>query len=351
MLPRPPSRPGPAAGLVIALAISLLAPPAARADEPPPESRRRGPLEIEDGHLLAQPRLTLSATSPWTLRRGEWSFEGTVLWSNSFSWTQDEPGENPKTRVFLIDGETATFTARVRYGLGDRTQVGLIVPVVHRGGGVLDGMIDTWHRWFGFEDGSRPLFLRDAYRASGQTTGGGEFSWTDLPGTGLGNVQAEVRWRALDGGDRGPSLALAARLALPTATGPFDGHGLGGAGQLLLGVPLGPRADLYAGAGLIVQDPGPVLGLRYQTARAHGFLAFEWRPWSRVSLVLETDVASRLVSNVEQYPGLHWMLDTGTRLDLGSRMRLDVGLVENIVDQQCTTDVALYFALGVRPGR
>ena len=83
--------------------------------------------------------------------------------------------------------------------------------------------------------------------------------------------------------------------------------------------------------------------------RAHGFVALEWRPWTRVSLLAETDAASRLVRNIDSYPGLHWVVNLGSRIDLGSRTRLDVGLTENIRNQQSTTDLAFYFAVGLRP--
>jgi hypothetical protein len=73
-----------------------------------------------------------------------------------------------------------------------------------------------------------------------------------------------------------------------------------------------------------------------------------WRP---VSLVLEASAATRLVRNISRYPGTHWLVNMGTRIDLGGRTRLDVGMTENIIDQQSTTDLAFYFALGLHPQR
>ena len=112
-----------------------------------------------------------------------------VLWSNSFSWTQDIPGEEPDIRRFLIDGETLTLAAAIRRGVGRNLDVGIRVPLHHRDGGVLDGFIDTWHRWLGLEDAARPLFLRDAFRIEGETTARQGFEWTNATGTGLGDVE------------------------------------------------------------------------------------------------------------------------------------------------------------------
>ena len=55
------------------------------------------------------------------------------------------------------------------------------------------------------------------------------------------------------------------------------------------------------------------------------------------------------MSNIQSYPGTHWLVNLGGRLDLGKRSRLDLFMTENIVSQQSTADFALYFALSLRP--
>jgi hypothetical protein len=181
------------------------------------------------------------------------------------------------------------------------------------------------------------------------TTDGMPFSWNDETGFGAGDVELQGRFCLLDGGRASPSAALVARVSLPTGTGPFAGNGVGAGGQLVFAAPLGGPVDVYAGLGGTVQDPGPVRGVRYEATRVHGFLALEWRPWRRVSLVGETNAASRLAANIDSYPGLHWIVNVTGRVDLGSRLRLDLGFTENIKNQQATTDFALYVGLGLRP--
>ncbi len=332
--------------LPVLLALAATASPAEPDSTTDPS---RGPAEIRDGQLLAQPRLTLPAVSPQTTRRGAWALQVSALWANSFSWIQDVSGEDPADRSFLIDGEAVVLDATLRRGLGRNFDVGLRVPVQHRSGGTLDGLIDWWHRLVNAPKGGRPDFRTNAFRVEGLTTDGVPFSWNDSSGSGLGDVEAEARWRVRDGARTSPSLALVARASLPTGTGPFAGNGVGGGGQIVLGAPLGDSLDLYAGAGFTAQDPGPVRGVLYEPARAHGFLALEWRPWRRLSLVAETNAASRLVENIDAYPGLHWIVNVTGRLDLGAHTRLDLGFTENIASQLTTTDFALYFGLGFRP--
>jgi len=332
------------APLLLAL---MLAATLAHADSA--EVTPRGPTEIRDGQLLAQPRLTLPAVSPFTTRRGAWELQLSGLLANSFAWTQDVAGEHPDTRYFLIDGEALVLDATVRRGLTRNLDVGLRVPLEHRSGGTLDPFIDWWHRLTHAPDGDRPAFLQSAFRVEGLTTDKTRFSWDDRYGFGLGDVELDARWRVAEGTDGGPSVALVGRASLPTGTGPFSGNGMGGGGQLVVAAPLGRSFDLYTGAGFTAQGQGPVDGVLYSPVRAHGFLALEWRPWRRVSLVAETDAASRLVENIDHYPGLHWIVNVTGRIDLGRRTRLDLGFTENLMSQLTTTDFALYFGFGIRP--
>lgn len=332
----------------LALLLALLATPAAHGPTSAAEVSR-GPVELRDGQVLAQPRLTLPALSPFTTRPGAWALQLSSLWSNSFSWTQDVSGEAPGDRRFLIDGETLALDLQVRRGLGPNLDAGIRVPLLGRGGGTLDGFIDWWHRVAHTPDGDRPRFLTDAFRVEGITTDRTRFSWSDRTGSGLGDVELVARYRIRDGASRSPSAALVGRVSLPTGTGPFQGGGIGGGGQLVADVPLSRSFDLYGGLGLTAQDPGPVDGVLYAPLRAAGFLAVEWRPWRRFSLVAETNAASRLVEYIDSYPGTHWLVNVTGRLDLGTRTRLDVGLTENIWSQLTTTDFALYAAFGFRP--
>ena len=149
---------------------------------------------------------------------------------------------------------------------------------------------------------------------------------------------------------RDPAALPLARLGRARRRGDLAEEPSGrGGGQLVLAAALGRSFDLYTGAGFTVQGQGPVDGVLYSPARAHGFFALEWRPWRRVSLVAETDAASRLVENIYAYPGLHWIVNVTGRIDLGGRTRLDLGFTENLKSQLTTTDFALYLGVGIRP--
>jgi len=280
---------------------------------------------------------------------GRFELHVAALWSNSFSWTQDVPGESPKDRSFLLDGETGSLDVSLRRGIGANADLGVRLVVHGRGGGSLDGFIDFWHRLVRAPNGNRPAFLHDAFRVDGRTTSGAPFSWDDATGWGLGDVELDGRYRLADGAGGGPSVALVGRVSLPTGTGPYDGTGFGAAGQVALDFPLGRRVDVFTGMGVTAQDPGPLRGIEYEPARLHGYAALEWRIARPLSLLVETNAATRLVSNIESYPGTHWLVNFGGKLDLGRRTRLDLFLTENIISQQTTTDFAIYAGLTLRP--
>jgi hypothetical protein len=309
----------------------------------------RGPAEIHDEHVLAQSRLTLPAITPVPTPAGRWSFEVSTLWSSSFAWVQEAPGEAPKRRTFLIDAETHTLDLRLCRGLSRDLDVSARLPLRWRGGGVMDGLIDWWHGALGLPNSGRPDFRRNAFRVEGARSDGGAFSWNDERGTGLGDLELATRWRFATVGERGSALALVGRASLPTGSGPFAGNGIAAGSQLVGRAPLGGRVDLYAGIGGSAQPHGPVRGIEYRPLRVHGFVALEWRPWRRLSLVAETNAASGLVANVASYPGPDWLLDVSGRVRLGRRTLLDLGFTEGLIDQLSTTDFALFAGIAVRP--
>ncbi|HET7292064.1 MAG TPA: DUF3187 family protein [Vicinamibacteria bacterium] len=326
-----------------ALALLLLLAAAGRlhAQAPP----LHGPRGVRDEFLLAGTRLSMPAMLPDALPPGRWLFRARVDWGNDFARDQEPPGELPIDRRFLVDGEHAVLDLEARRGVGSSGDVGLRVPFRWRGGGELDGLIDAFHDFtkkLGLPDNDRSLFRRHLFRVEARDPTGTPLMLSGA-GAGLGNVELDGRWTLA--GQRGSRRAgLAARLMLPTGTGPFDAEGVG-LGLQLAGALRAGEWDLGAGLGASHETDDEVSGFRYARTRAHGFASAEWRLVRRFALLGETTVASRLVTNVQRFPGLVWYLGLGARLDLDSGLSLEGGFVENIADQQSTTDIAFQLAL------
>ena len=267
--------------LVAACAIQS----SARADDPGP-LEPRGPLESRDEWLLAQPRLTLPATTPDPVPAGSFRMRIDFDWGNDFGWDQQRVGEDPGDRRFIVDGEHRTLALTVTRGLTDRTGIGVRLPLRWRGPGILDGLIDWWHRralsWLGPIDNGRSRFRTGVFRVEGRDD---EFRPVRLgggAGTGLGKLELELH-RTLSRPSKGWRAAAIARVALPTGSGPFAAGGLDAGLQLVAAHPLGRRFDLYAGLGGTAFGSRVVQGIAYERSRAHGFVVLEWRPARAVS--------------------------------------------------------------------
>ena len=303
--------------------------------------RPRGPVEVRDYWMPAQPRMTLPAVSPDAPRQGSWTITFHIDRGSDFGWVQNVAGENPSDRRFLIDGEHQSTELRVRYGLLPRLSVGVRVPVYWRGGGFMDEPIDWFHDLFegiGFLDNGRPAFDRDRYRIEGKTKDGGTFSWNDKRGTAFGNIDLEAYWHIKKACSRCDwRVAWILRAALPTGGDPYDsGFDLGT--QLVVAKNVGGRVDLYAGLGGTWFSDDELDGIEYESVRASGFFAIELHATSRWSWIIETNAASRLLTNVRNYPSLSWYVNVSTRYDITDCFEAYIGFTENFEDQQGTID-------------
>ena len=304
-----------------------------------------GPRGVRDEFILAETRLTMPAVLPDALADGRWLVRTRLDWGNDFARDHQPSGEAASERRYLVDGEHLVLDLELGRGLGGGVDVGLRVPLRWRGGGILDRLIDGFHAFttkLGLPDNDRPLFRRDVFRVEGRDPAGAALS-LEGTGAGLGNVEASGRW-AFAGGAGPLRAGLVLRAMLPTGTGSFDAEGLGVGAQVVAARRQG-RWDVGAGVGVAHESDREVQGFLYARTRGQAFVSAEWRAARRFALVAETTAASRLVTNVDRLPGLAWYLGLGGRLDLDSGLSIEGGFVENIADQQATTDIAFQLAL------
>jgi hypothetical protein len=308
--------------------------------------QRRGPIELRDEWLLAQPRLTLPSTTPDPLDGGAWQVRLAANRGNDFGWTQTRAGELPEggDRRFLVDGEHQTTEVEVRHGLGGDVDVGVRLPIHWRGAGFLDGFIDDFHALGGFLDNIRSAFVNDLFRVEGRSPTFERFVWDD--GVGLGRVELSARW-----GFARPctacswALALIGRLTLPTSTSVYKVGGVDAGLQLVAAYPLLDRLDVYLGIGGTWFSDTHLDGFEYEPVRGMGFVVFEYRPACNWSFFVELTGSTRLINNVALYPDRQIYLNLGGKFDLSRRWQLEIAVTENLESQQSTTDFGVLFGL------
>lgn len=313
-----------------------------------PCARRRGPIEVRDDYLLAQPFLTLPATSPDTLGCGATSVRVQAIWSNTFGWGQTQTGEAPDQRHYIVDGETRTVEATVLHGVTEDLDLGVRLPLHWRGAGFTDDAIDAFHEAFAFlgiTSNKREDFRTGVFRVHGLRHDGSTFDLGEEKGVGLGNVEGIARWRVLDEGRDGWSAALVGRATFPTGTGPFDVDGVAAGLQLVVARRVSRDVDLFGGIGAVLHGTDRFQGIGLHDVVGHAFLAVEWRVAPRWSLLLETDFATQHVDDVVRFERERWVAMLGAKVDLDASTTLEGGFVENLVDQQSTLDFGLHLGL------
>jgi hypothetical protein len=327
--------------LAIFIASAVLASSSALAQNPP----RRGPFPSRDEWLLAQPLLSLPATSPDPLARGQYEVRVDGDWGSDFS-VVGGAGSRLSNPSYFVDGEHRSGALTVRRGFVGGLTLGLRASVLWRGSGFMDGIIDFWHRVFGLPDGGRSLFPDDRLRVDARDLRGAALRWQGRAGSGLGNLELEAN-EVLIGRDvaSGWRAAAVGRLSAPTATGPFADAGSAAGLQLVAARPLGGRTNVYLGVGATVFSRAQVLGLEYQRVRPQGFLSFEGRLTRGWSMIVQLDAASRLVRNVEAYPGGSMYLRVGSKFGLRGGWMLEGGITEGVRHQEALTDFGVLAAI------
>jgi hypothetical protein len=309
---------------------------------------RRGPFPARDEWLLAQPLLTLPATSPDPLERGRFEARLDGDWGSDFALEGGGGGRTPDVR-YLVDGEHRSAALTVRRGFGGGLTLGLRASVLWRGPGIMDGVIDAWHRVLGLPDAGRSLFPSNRLRVEGRDADRRPVRWEGRQGAGLGNLEIEAHQVLFGGnGAGGWRAAAVARLSAPTATGPFAGAGSAAGLQLALARPLGERTHVYLGVGTTVFSRREVEGLLYPRARPQGFLAFEGRVTRGWSMLVQLDTATRLVKNIDAYPGSAVYLRVGSKFGLPGGWILEGGITEGVRNQTAATDFGILASLGRR---
>ncbi|HEV7503210.1 MAG TPA: DUF3187 family protein, partial [Vicinamibacteria bacterium] len=252
----------------------------------------------------------------------------------------------PPLLNYIVDGEHRSLALTVRRGFGRGLTLGVRVPVLWRGRGILDGVIDAWHHAFGFPDGGRSYFPNNRLDVEARDTAGRPLVWQGRGGTGLGNLELEAQQVLFGRDDAGHWRGAAVvRLSVPTATGTFADAG-GAAGlQLVAAHPLGRRGDVYFGLGTTVFGAREVEGLEYRRTRPQGFVALEGRLTRGWSLIVQIDAASRLVTNVEGYPGATAYLRVGSKFGLRRGWVLEGGITEGVKNEVAITDFGLVAAV------
>ncbi|WP_224981611.1 DUF3187 family protein [Geomonas agri] len=254
----------------------------------------------------------------------------------------------------LVDGEGERITLALRYGVAERAEVGLDLPVVAYNGGVFDGFIEGWHKFFGLPRGDRP----DAPRGQLQfeyAKDGQQRLDMDRAGLGIGDLRLNAGWQLYHDGSANPvALALRGSLKLPTGSSSrLTGSGstdlalwLTGSSDYALPDTWG-HATVFAAAGGLAMTDGQVLKEQHKNLAGFGTLGLGWSPVDSFALKAQLSGHSAFYRDSEfsELSSGAMQLLFGGSVAFSPRTTLDIALSEDVT-VGASPDVALHLGLG-----
>ncbi len=294
-----------------------------------------GPLPVRDPFPLARIRLSPAPTTPVVLPQGKTRLRTGLDWTSTFA---KDGGD------FIVDSESRILQMSAHHGIFDGWELGGQIGYLWRGGGVLDPTVDGFHRITGLPEGGREDEPRDQFLVRGFRKEG-IFADVD-DGSSVTDAFLSVK-RSLGTQEQiGVAAAIQGEISIPLARSEFGAGSIDGGVQLLVAREAG-RLDVYGGLGWTAYSDTHIGGFEYSKHRVHGFFAFEWWSTEDVSFVLQFQGSNRLLTNIASFPSVTTYIVLGTKWDLGGGCELETTLIENLWDQDATSDFGLRLGLTV----
>lgn len=274
--------------IVILLLVVVERPTRAEVAHPCSANVGYGPLNLRGQSPFQMLHLSLSPSAPSTLPAHRWEGQLLTTWVNR--WAVSEGN-------YFIDNETLRIAGKLKYGLTDWLQVGIEVPVLWRGGGVMDSFIEGFHRTFGLDNTRRDEFPHNRFRVEFDSPEGSIFVEDDA-GIGLQDVVLSSQATMTCGGTYNPASAIHFSVSLPTGRDK-ELYGTGGVDvsiALLFAKGLGDFY-LYLNGGYVWFGTDEIGGIRLRKSQGTIFTGVEYRLWRRTSLILQNLINSGVDCN------------------------------------------------------
>lgn len=246
----------------------------------------------------------------------------------------------------VLDGETTRMDLRLRYGAGEKWQLGCDLVWLNHSGGRLDGFITSWHdrfRLFGGDREEQPdNRLQYRFARNGQVLLNLDRA---ARGTGDSSISAAYRWRD----ETGSKVALRGGIELPTG----DADRLLGSGSTDMYFELVNSRSiererrtltLHGGAGLLWRGEGDILPRQQKKGVAYGFAALDWPASEALHLKVQLNAHSGMFdADVPELASISLQLLMGGTALLGHALALDVSVTEDLIGE--APDIGLQLGL------
>lgn len=254
----------------------------------------RGPLPLRDNEAINSLFLLPLPADASVLGKGKGRIDFNVNLVNNFLILPQVD--------YYTDFEDQRYTLSYSRGLGDDQEVSIFVPYVDRGGGILDGLINGWHKNFHMFGGGRAGFPNDQVVFRVYDAESGKFVVNTINGTsGLGDITLEYR-RALTSGEPGRDrsgavdprhVSLTARALVKLPTGSSSKLLGSGATDVGLGIIASAkpfrRVAFHGNLSLVWNGKPENENLKSRSTSLHSLVAVEWLMDGRTSFLSQID--------------------------------------------------------------
>ena len=303
-----------------------------------------GPLVLRSQSPLNILRLTPTPLSPVTVERGTWLVGVMGNWNNYFD-------VDPRGR-YVIDAESAGATFGFAYGLTDRLDLSLALPVSYRGGGSLDRFIENFEGLIGVSNEARKRYPRNRFLILVHGDDGATFERSGAAsGWGLEDGSLGARYQITPGSSTTPAVLVGLEAKLPV--GRKDALRSTGGVDLDAGVSIGQRLgrfNLYGTASVMKFANDDFVGVRLRSTQWSWFAAIEYRRTSRTSYLLQALVTSPSARDVGDLARNTYEITLGVKHVLRRDLLLEASLLENLLIFDNSPDVGFHLGLVWRFG-
>jgi Protein of unknown function (DUF3187) len=298
-----------------------------------------GPLLLRAQSPVAILRLSPTPEVPETLQAGRWEVESLTSWNNYFD---ADPGR------YTIDAETVRLSTTVGYGVSDRWDVRVSVPVSYRGGGVLDRFIEGFEGVIGMSNPDRKLaprnrFLVEIHGRDGRVfrRAGGDAGW------GLEDSVLAARYQLAPGDASHPAILVAVGIKLPTGreASLYSSGGVDVGAGIFLGQRLSDHFHLYGSFALMRYATMEMAGVQLTSAQESLFAALEYRHSRRTSWLLQTVVTTPGAEHFGGFSKRTYEVSAGFKHVLRPDLLEEASVSENLFIFDNSPDVGVHLGL------
>ncbi|MCB0318389.1 MAG: DUF3187 family protein [Bdellovibrionales bacterium] len=242
---------------------------------------------------------------------------------------------------YIIDQETFSLSPLLEYGLSEDSSAGVEIPILWKGGGRLDGFIDSWHSFFGLPYGDRRRLDDDKNLVSGIQSNGKGFDFNES-GWGFSSPILKLKYQAFEFSKE--KISLLSEVSLPSLNSKY-GHDGTDLSLGLIASYVGTWFKLHKGISFFYYTDNKKDNLEYEAFHVEGYALAEASLAQKLSLYLGLSGASSMLKKLPEHSDYQSYLDLGLSADI-SGLILDFGIREDISPGDSSADIS--FILNVR---